>query len=289
MSAVQAASLLLGDPQARAWPNVPSDDSVLNHIGQTQSTELPAEFRILVWNIHKAEDGTQWQRDFHHLATKSDLLLLQEGHQVQAFNDVLERLPERIWSFVTSFVYKGSNTGVVTGSSATPLRTTWLRSPGREPLVNTPKMTAITEYDLSGHQHNLLVANIHGINFVTNGRFYEHITQVITVMEQHQGPMVFAGDFNTWNSSRMEFLVSRCRSLGLEMVNFETDPRTLPLDHVFYRGLSLKKSEVLAHVNTSDHYPLAVEFTMTPQSSWSINDSSQHSRPNKSKRSRSTL
>ncbi len=257
-----APVLLLAGPSA-AEPEIPADDKVLSQTGHSNKTKLPSNFKILVWNIHKAEDGPAWQRDFHHLASNNDVILLQEGYQVQTYKEVIGQLPNVLWSFATSFVYRGFETGVVTGSSAKPVNTRWLRSPGREPLVQSPKMTILSEFDIIGSDENLLVANIHGINFVTNGTFYDHVTQVVMAIEKHKGPLIFAGDFNTWNSSRRDFLQSHCDKLGLSMVDFKIEPRNNPIDHIFYRGLVPNNSEVLAKINTSDHLPLSVEFSVS--------------------------
>lgn len=257
-----APVLLLAGPSA-AEPEIPTDDRVLSQTGHFVASELPETFRLLVWNIHKAEDGPAWQRDFHHLAMNNDIILLQEGHQIPTYKEVIGQLPDKLWSFATSFIYRGHDTGVATGSSIKPLNTQWLRSPGREPLVNSPKMTILSEFQIAESQESLLVANMHGINFVTNGTFYEHVTQVISVIKKHKGPLVFAGDFNTWNSSRMEFLTTHCDSQGMSMVSFKNESRRIPLDHVFYRGLVPHKSEILNSITTSDHLPVAVEFMVT--------------------------
>jgi endonuclease/exonuclease/phosphatase (EEP) superfamily protein YafD len=121
-------------------------------------------------------------------------------------------------------------------------------------------MALLVEYSLPTTQEHLLVANVHGINFVTNGTFYDHITQIIATLKGHRGPLIFAGDFNTWNSARLEFLQEQSRQLGLEQVQFRTDPRRLPLDHIFYRGLKADQADILSNINSSDHLPLQIEF-----------------------------
>jgi endonuclease/exonuclease/phosphatase (EEP) superfamily protein YafD len=251
--------LVFGGPTA-AYPDVPTDENVLKQSGKYVHESLAERFNLLVWNIHKAEDGSIWQQDFKTLSQQSDIVLLQEGHQSPVYQNATEELSTMLWSFVTSFVYKGFDTGVVIGSNTKPLKTSWLRSPGREPLLASPKMTALSEFDISVTKNNLLIANIHGINFVTNGTFYDHINQVIAALQKHDGPLIFAGDFNTWNSGRFKFLSESCEKLGLKIVNFKQDPRKLPLDHIFYRGLTPTSSEILESITSSDHLPLRVGF-----------------------------
>lgn len=245
-----------------AEPNIPSDDKVLTQTGQASLAELPNHFRLLVWNIHKASEGETWQKDFHALASTSDLVLLQEGYAINTFEQATKNIKNMLWSFATSFVHEGYDTGVVTGTISNPLRTFWQRSPGREPVINTPKMTILSEFDLPQSSKSLLVANIHGINFVTNSLFYEHIAAVITVLEKHDGPIIFAGDFNTWNGGRYDYLKTRTGALGLKFVTFKKDPRKVALDHVLYRGLNTKSAAILEDISSSDHLPLKVEFTL---------------------------
>lgn len=259
-AAVLSPLILLGGASA-AQTDIPPDHQVLVQSGHAIQTQLPHRFKLLVWNVHKAEGGPVWQRDFHRLSLKSDLILLQEGYRVRTYDEVTGQLPDILWSFATSFVHQGFDTGVVTGSSTKPLKTSWLRSPGREPIVNSPKMTIVSEFDLPGRQEHLLVANIHAINFVMNGTFYEQISQVLKAFESHHGPIIFAGDFNTWNEARLSFLKSRAEQQGLKMVTFQKDSRLLALDHVFYRGLRPTKMEILDHIDSSDHFPLHLEFS----------------------------
>lgn len=244
---------------------LPADDQVLKQTGNANKNNLPQQFRMLVWNIHKAEAGKDWQRDFHHLASQSDLTLIQEGYWIDSYKETIEQLSNQLWSFATSFIYNGYETGVAIGSASKPAKISWLRSPGREPLVNSPKMTILSEMPLDQSKDSLLVANIHGINFVTNGDFYDQLDEVVQVIKNHRGPLIFAGDFNTWNPMRMNYLKKLCEQLELKIAKFRDDPRQNPIDHVFYRGLELTRAEVLATIKSSDHLPLMVEFRLPNQ------------------------
>ena len=80
------------------------------------------------------------------------------------------------WDFATAFVEKESESaaGVATGSIARPSKVEFRRAPVNEFITHTPKMTLITRYPLAGTRdgrHELLVANIHGINFRGEGPF----------------------------------------------------------------------------------------------------------------------
>lgn len=64
----------------------------------------------------------------------------------------------------------------------------------------------------------------------------------------------------------MALVSANLASIGLQEVAFDPDHRTtfitgLPLDHVFYRGLVLKKAEA-PKSDASDHNPLLVSFQL---------------------------
>ncbi|GAM69091.1 hypothetical protein JCM19236_5404 [Vibrio sp. JCM 19236] len=58
--------------------------------------------------------------------------------------------------------------------------------------------------------------------------------------------MILGGDFNTWSDSRSQALRKAMNNAGLIEVSFEPDNRSRfmdgeVLDHIYYRGLELKK------------------------------------------------
>lgn len=243
---------------------IPSDDQVLIQTGKAEHASLPNQFKVLIWNVHKAEDGTQWQNDFLKLSAQSDIALIQEAYLNTIYRTTIDSISHFLFLFATSFIYNSYETGVSTGSHTKPIQTQWLRSTGREPIVNSPKMTLLTQYNLSQNKFNLLIANIHGINFVTNSTFFEQVNQVVQAIEKHDGPLIFAGDFNTWNDGRMKYLTEACKKLGLTHLQFKEEPRSLALDHVFYRNLLPIQSKILSEVRSSDHYPLSITFKTVP-------------------------
>ena len=47
-----------------------------------------------------------------------------------------------------------------------------------------------------------------------------------TILESHDGPLIVAGDFNTWNSERLAIVAMTARRLKLQPVRFEPDRRS---------------------------------------------------------------
>jgi endonuclease/exonuclease/phosphatase (EEP) superfamily protein YafD len=160
---------------------------------------------------------------------------------------------------------------VLTGHVLYPSLAKLLTTQGREPLTATPKIALLTYYAWPNEHQILLVTNIHAINFVTLKIFEMQLNQLEAILIQHPGPLILAGDFNTWHQQRLNLLHAMKTRLQLKSVFFKNKQaikRVLlspPLDHIFYRGLCQKQAEVLAHIVSSDHAPLWVEFTPLSQ------------------------
>lgn len=227
-------------------------------LGVAERPELPAEFSLLLWNVEKAKNE-DWHATLPNL--KNDLFMLQEVSLSNQSQQTLQSIEGADWRITTSFLDKNSiRNGVATGSKATPIRSVAMRSPVFEPLAHTPKTSMITEYAIAGSKENLLVVNVHAINFVSTKRFRRHLREVFEKLEGHRGPILLAGDMNTWSPGRIRYLREKAASLGLREEKPGQDPRRLKLDRVFVRGLEVEESSVLDQIKVSDHYPLQYRF-----------------------------
>lgn len=252
--------------QPRAQVSVPSDENVLIPLTTEKSSlsALPQTMTLITWNVLKGDKGAAWTRDLSLLAQNTELLALQEAMDDDFMPKALEQLESFSFFLARSFMYDdGRSTGVSTGARALPLSIDFRRSPGREPVLNTPKMTIITSYAMTDGIP-LLVLNIHGINFVASNQLSKQLDELRPLIANWSGRVALLGDFNTWNSSRKEILDSFTKNLGLIHVAFTSkqkpDPRKKILDHVFLRGCTPVKAEVLDHIKTSDHAPLSVKM-----------------------------
>ena len=131
-----------------------------------------------------------------------------------------------------------------------------------EPVLRTPKATLVTEYALAGRDENLLVVNMHVVNFTMGlAAFQAQLSDASDVVAQHRGPVILTGDFNTWRQARLDLLGSIIDAHGLEAVDFPDDARKRflgkPLDHVYVRGLDVV-SATTYETDTSDHNPMRV-------------------------------
>ncbi len=233
---------------------------------------LPQKMKALVWNIKKAERSV-WKQEFNRYAEGGNLFLLQEVYERPVFLDTISGLAEHQWEMGISFFYRqyaNAATGSMIGADALPLESYVKHSPDREPITLTPKATTFAKYDIEGHEADLLVISVHGINFESNGAFRRQMRQIESEIRKHGGPVFLAGDFNTWNEARTTFLFVVARRLDLTEATYINGHERMtfngwPLDHVFTRGLSVSSATVDGAALGSDHRPILVNFEVAPK------------------------
>jgi endonuclease/exonuclease/phosphatase (EEP) superfamily protein YafD len=239
-------------------------ENLLMEFGQApvQSTSHQREFTLVTWNIYKGQKEGLYQ-DLQQIVKNSDFVLIQEF----SLNDSQERLMQSLngthWALAKSFEGSDGWTGVATMSKWQPEASIPVRSPGSEPFVGTPKMTLISKYKMAGK--DLWVVNLHGLNFdITHIAFEEQIDDVVSRLKNYQGALIFAGDFNTWSTSRHDYLLAKTSRLGLHRLDLES-PMGLflaTLDHIFYRGVQVLEYRTMPEFQSSDHLPLKMRYAV---------------------------
>ncbi len=232
------------------------------HLGK--SGQKPGQsFAVLSWNIHKQTLHDNFNtviQNLHH-QHPSDFLLLQEAKVAQHQHFSLTG-----YSYVTApnIQIKHHIYGVLTATAQTFLHTRTHMTKARESWWATRKSALITSHLL----HNgkiLLLVNIHAINFTTSRWFQQELDRLHEVLAGHQGPMIIAGDFNTWNRARMKSLQRFCSLLDIQFVEI-ADTRhakkfmNYQLDHILYRDLQLQEAYAIDTGSFSDHNPLYARF-----------------------------
>jgi endonuclease/exonuclease/phosphatase (EEP) superfamily protein YafD len=220
----------------------------------------PERISVLNWNIYKGQ-RENWAEDFKRYSYKHDVILIQEAYLRNELKSILQDAHQH-WVLNAAFDYEDSVTGVMTASIVKPLSLCGQHA--TEPLIRFPKTSLVSYYPIAGMKENLLVANIHGINFTLGVDAYqEQLDNLYKLMKQHSGPIVFAGDFNTWSVERMQIVRAIADSLSLESLDYTNHNRTSmfgnALDHVFYRGLEPVEHDTW-QVTSSDHNPTRVSF-----------------------------
>lgn len=215
-----------------------------------------SRFHLITWNVHKGQDKG-WQEDLEGLSKQADFVLLQEATQHQNLSTFSTAL------FVSSFSFNELLSGVKTFTQTQP---EWYCGGGvAEPLIQIPKVASVMNLPLE-KGNSLLLINVHLINFEWGISAYQaQLEQLFSLIENYQGSIVMAGDFNAWNEDRLNLVNNLMRKYGLDSVALSQDERVrflgYPLDYIFTRGVKVVSatSEV---VTSSDHNPLLMTFEL---------------------------
>ena len=215
-----------------------------------------SRFHLITWNVHKGQD-TGWQEDLERLSKQADFVLLQEATQHQNLSTFSTAL------FVSSFSFNELLSGVKTFTQTQP---EWYCGGGvAEPIIQIPKVASVMNLPLE-KGNSLLLINVHLINFEWGISAYQaQLEQLFSFVENHQGPIIMAGDFNAWNEDRLNLVNNLIQKYGLDSVALSQDERVrflgYPLDYIFTRGVKVVSatSEV---VTSSDHNPLLMTFEL---------------------------
>jgi endonuclease/exonuclease/phosphatase (EEP) superfamily protein YafD len=223
----------------------------------------PARIRLLTWNIHM-EDDSGWDADLARFAQASDVMLLQEVTLIDPLTEILHAAGLQ-WVMASSFIYKDADIGVVTAARAPTVAHCTQRV--TEPLLRLPKSSVVTWLPLRGSPKLLAVANIHSINFaLTLGAYEAQFAGVVEALSQHDGPVILAGDLNTWTDDRAAALQTVARTLGLTEIPFKSGRSRFmgrEVDHILVRGLAVESAEAI-EVKSSDHHPVTAVLRVIP-------------------------
>jgi endonuclease/exonuclease/phosphatase (EEP) superfamily protein YafD len=267
-------SILLLNACVSVSPQAQTIDSEGNVVQSTQACTDTASpqvvetslntngFSLSSWNIYK-QSKIGWQTDLRELSRHSDVLVLQEVSLQNNFKSFLEQ-QQLAWEMTPGFYYRGIPAGVMTAAKAGA--TAKCSQLYFEPYTLLPKAVLLTYFPLSDSDKSLLVVNVHGVNFTFGtDDLQAQLDAAKAIMVEHEGPLILAGDFNTWSEARLTVLQQKTKALGMLPVTFEGQQPAYHMgqvvDHIYYRGLVALGSEVTP-VLSSDHYPLTVRFRL---------------------------
>jgi len=243
-----------------------------------EQSSLPPYITLVSWNVHKQRDA-RLPADLHAVLQRQrpTLIFLQEATAELLASPLMPGYFAPSWHYP---LRDGSATGVLTFSPVAPLHSEGIPTRWREVFLATPKMALATEYPLPDGTR-LLAVNVHCLNFERWGtlKFGAQLAALKALMATHKGPILLAGDFNTWNQRRLQLVTALARELQLTEVGEFSGAlttgdhqstvvnwllgidRTLALDRVYYRGLSPLSATVLP-LTSSDHRALQVTFAV---------------------------
>ena len=239
---------------------------------------LPSSVTLLTWNTQKLHDP-KIEEDLSSLVRQHspDLVFLQEVNIGRLTIEQMGGHFAEAWSYPWP---GGASVGVVTLSHLWPKQSRPVQTGWREFFVTTPKVSLITEYPLQNGR-TLLAVNVHLLNFETWDPFMlrAQLQDLETEVAKHEGPVIMAGDFNTWNQARLTLVSEMADRLQLaEITGFSKGRKTgdlnsdvlhwmfgvqpeLPLDRVYSRGFEAASVEVLP-ADSSDHRPVLVTLDL---------------------------
>ena len=225
-----------------------------------KSIDVSDGLSLIVWNIYK-QNRNNWQNELNQLTEGSDLVLLQEARMTK---ELSQWVTSGQWGStrVNAFEVFEQSAGVL--SLATHLPIEACAYTHEEPWLQLPKSALWSRYQLSNGEE-LAVINIHAVNFTFGTEDYKaQLNSLTDNLQKYRGPVIFAGDFNSWSEARFAVLKEALEKVGLTEVVFDPDNRTqfmtgLVLDHVFYRGLEVEKAKAPI-TDASDHNPMRVTF-----------------------------
>ncbi len=250
-----------GNPEIMMTESKPYFSSQCLSQDTTSPLDRNGRLSIAVWNIYK-QKKQDWQPVLKQLTDHNDLVLLQEAKLNHTFATYLEEIHHHV-VMAKGFKLLNVPMGVMNISSqpanqACAYQTT-------EPLIRFAKSTLVASYPLSTGE-TLMVVNLHGVNFdIRLNRFEAQFKQVIHKISSHRGPIILAGDFNTWRDGRLNIVKHLTQGIRLQEAHYRTDFRKrvfgLPLDHLYYRGLTLVEANS-DRTTASDHNPIKTQFML---------------------------
>jgi endonuclease/exonuclease/phosphatase (EEP) superfamily protein YafD len=242
---------------------------------------LSPSIRIVDWNTQKGRNS-QFRSDLAILIERyePDIVFLQEARA-----DLLETYQMGGY-FAEGWSYPwpgGTTIGVMTLSKVAPLEIKPIPSKYREFCVTAPKVSLMTKLPLPNGD-TLLAANVHLLAFERWGtkKLRSQLDDLKSIMADHKGPIIMAGDFNTWREKRLELVRELAKELNLQEVTEFPPGRTtadmrlsclnwifgiekdLPLDRLYYRGFTDYSAELLPY-DSSDHRAILVTLTLKPK------------------------
>ena len=129
------------------------------------------------------------------------------------------------WIMNTAFYLNGTAAGVMTVANLNAVHSCGFKV--TEPLIRIPKAALVSYYQINGSEKKLLVANIHGINFTFGvSTYHQQLAELYDAVKHHDGPMIVAGDFNSWSDERMSEVMKLVDRLSLSGIDYVINNKT---------------------------------------------------------------
>ena len=234
--------------------------SQLNH----QEEAVPNTFSLLVWNIHKENQKSIFKETLKTLLETypSDFLLFQEAKHPKTDTYSLEH-----YSYALASNIETANNFFGVTTAAKVCFNTINTSVSREKELGglaTHKSLLITQHSFSNNSV-IHIVNLHAINFVSLKSFTLELAKITQVLQAYSSPIIIGGDFNNWSKKRVQALEHFQKQLHLKKAVIQHPHHiksifSKPIDHIFYRGVTLIKAKAINTKKVSDHNPIHAIF-----------------------------
>jgi len=228
-----------------------------------QEHSLSSEFSLLVWNIHKENQQLAFQEKLSELLhdKPSDFILFQE---VKYPKSSPYNFKNYSYAIASNIETSKNIYGVLTAAKVAFEKIDSNLTTQQELGLATRKSLQITQHRLSNGEP-LNIVNLHAINFVSLKSFTLELEKIKVELFKYNGAMIIGGDFNNWSKKRVKVLESFQKELSLEKADIDEYHHikhifSKPLDHIFYRGVTLIKAEAIDTKKISDHNPIYAQF-----------------------------
>jgi len=235
---------------------------VLKH--QENRTKLE-HINVLCWNVAKLSKKNDFLEYLANIVREEDINFL-------ALQEFKKSLTENINFLNFSYILapnietKKNAFGVLSAFKIPCQNSLALLSNQQELKFSTHKSALICIYKINQNT-KLMFVNIHAINFVPNKIFIQELNNIKKYIKNHEGPLIIAGDFNTWNKQRILTLENFKKELMLTKVTYSDNSSIKKifsnhLDYIFFKKLKFCYSKALKSEFYSDHNPLIAHFEL---------------------------
>jgi endonuclease/exonuclease/phosphatase (EEP) superfamily protein YafD len=243
-----------------------SEEEAIWQWGEPKSKALPEIIDVGIWNIWKGSGGEAFVSEYRRMLANCHLLLAQEALLTLK---ALAQFAPAGYLALHGATYRrkdGIRDGVMTVSAAhadgQPQRILCLAP---EPLLNTTKASLVSTYRIENSEKVLCVVNIHATLLRRPATAVRELEQVLSYIGDHSGPILFAGDFNTFSKAYINEVDRVLSSIGLNRVLMEGDPRTTTtaLDQIYVRDIQVLDARVDTTYQHSDHFPILAKLKLS--------------------------
>jgi len=222
---------------------------------------LPTEFNLCIWNLWKQSGGENFKAEFRALMNQSELFL---GQEALLSRDAIALFAWPSRETIHAATYRrmdGKRDGVITISVAkTAFPPKRVISVTAEPVLKTTKAALLTYYrsDPLPQTSSVAVVNFHSTLIRMPRTAKAEILRIIENLENHDGPIIFAGDFNTFSRQHFIEMEKALNIIGVRHIAPKNEPRRrlARLDQLFLRGFEVLEFTIDTSFKHSDHFPI---------------------------------